>query len=164
MTILNQPSMNYLVVILHGYTCKVGSYNLIRKRVEQAYPGAKIIVPSLGIQVFSNKNPNYIVKNIVERIDKEWETGLFEHIILIGHSCGALLARKAYVYACGENEDAPFELPGFKKPRPWAPKIERIILMAGMNRGWSVNPHLSFFIALAWEFGILIGTMLSVIN
>ena len=62
----------------------------------------------------------------------------FEDITLIGHSAGALIARKAYVYGRGKTEDRdpwPYQSP----IRPWATKVNRIVLAAGMNRGWSVS-------------------------
>jgi len=80
-------------------------------------------------------------------------------VIIIGHSTGALLARKLYVVACGENHKAPFEenYPGQSQPTSWAAHVGRIILFAGMNRGWSLNHHLYTITAMLMRIGIFIG-------
>src|SRR6185312_10771678 len=78
-------------------------------------------------------------------LERTWEArektgGSYERIVLIGHSVGALLARKAYVYGLGATEDQTvFERP--TAARPWAQKVERLILLAPMNRGWDIRPR-----------------------
>jgi hypothetical protein len=77
---------------------------------------------------------------IQERCDlKRSEERPYDRIVLIGHSMGALLIRKSYVFACGQNHE--LWASGLRPaPRSWAEKVDRIILMAGMNRGWSFSP------------------------
>jgi hypothetical protein len=43
-----------------------------------------------------------------------------------------------------------------KSGYPWATKVQRIILLAGMNRGWSISYHLNMWRALAWWLGGII--------
>lgn len=60
----------------------------------------------------------------------------YNRIILIGHSIGALLIRKVYVFARGEVGDHPDP---HLKSKPWAAKIERLVLLSCMNRGWRLE-------------------------
>src|SRR5205807_2775131 len=80
------------------------------------------------------------------------------HIYFVGHSIGALLCRKVYVTAQGETPDAPFEqeLQG-EVSRPWAKRVRRIILLAGMNRGWRISHHLSMSKAIMMSIGVCAG-------
>ncbi|NEU06897.1 alpha/beta hydrolase [Flavihumibacter sp. R14] len=155
---------NCLVVLLHGYASKVSSYDSVKYQISKNYPNAEILIPRLGLHKFSNADPNKVVNSVIKLIDKKYESHRYEEIVLIGHSSGALLARKIYVYACGENDDSPFELFHFKKTRIWASKVSRIVLMAGMNRGWTVNRHLSFVNSVFLKLGIAVGDILSLFN
>jgi alpha-beta hydrolase superfamily lysophospholipase len=110
-------------------------------------------------------------------INDEWlKHGEPENIMFIGHSVGGLLARKVYVAACGSTEDAPFSdwmrtsswmgiwklnkltppcpIWDIKKPQPWAAHVKRIILLAGMNRGWEISYHFSAKTAILWSIGV----------
>ena len=127
-------------------------------RVKEIFPASRVLVPELGMSIFSTKNPVEIIKLILGKINKYWN-GRSE-IILIGHSCGAVLARKVYLCACGMDKENNKEY-GIQSELAWAPFVKRIILLAGMNRGWTVNFHLSFLQASAWELGIAIGKMMS---
>jgi hypothetical protein len=159
---LSEHPLKYLVIILSGFTGKAAAYMHIKNKVRDTYPDANVIIPKLGLHLFSAKNPNKVVAHIIDCIDHEWNNDHYDRIIIIGHSCGALLARKVYLYACGENSDAPFELNGYETPRVWAGNIERVILFAGMNRGWIVNMYLSFTMSLIWRIGTIIAYFLSI--
>lgn len=162
--------MNHIIFILHGYDQKPRKYQAIKKAIEEKYPGAIIRVPYLGLKKFSTIDPDDVVARVLTMIDDEWADataslpsgGSLPGIILIGHSTGAVLTRKLYVAACGENADAPLEdsYKAFKQPRLWAAHVQRIILMAGMNRGWTINPHLYTTTAILIRIGVLIGHLM----
>jgi len=154
----------YLVIVLHGYYGKVSNQQSLKNRVQSQYGDAKIVIPDLKLGLFSKADPNQLSKEIIQLIDEHWATHLFDKLIIIGHSCGGLLARKVYVYACGENSEAPFELKGFENPKPWAKHVERLVLLAGMNRGWSINRHLSLKLAIGYEIGMMIISLLAFLN
>ena len=86
--------------------------------------------------------------------------GSYLSITLVGHSFGAVLARKIAIVAYGEQAGAdndipaPFEveLSALRQPRSWAPLIGRIVLMAGMNRGWSTSSAMDWFTSAKWSF------------
>lgn len=144
-------AIKYIVFVLHGWTLKPQDYDDIVNVIHNKFPegSVKLKIPRLPMSAFSTADPDDIVISILKKIDKEWEksielTGTKPNIIIIGHSTGSVLARKVYVAACGENNDAPFEKNyKDKNPKEWAENVERLILLAGMNRGWSINPHLN---------------------
>ena len=163
-TIKSNSNQKYLVIILHGYRGSPESMSHIEKQVRLVYKNSTVLIPRLPLHLFSNADPLKITKHIVTLIDKECSKAdnCIDHIILIGHSCGALLARKVYVYACGENADARFSYSSdvLSSTYCWASKIERIILLAGMNKGWSLVPHLSFRESILMGIGITLGNLL----
>lgn len=153
-----------LVVLLHAYTHRAANLRSVESAISEVWPSARILRPELPASLLSKTDPNLIVSDLLTKIDqvvKEAQDAErpFEKIILIGHSLGALLARKVYVVACGETSSAPFEdvYRGSSlepvEERAWAKKVERLILFAGMNRGWRVSHHISLKRAPAWMIG-----------
>jgi alpha-beta hydrolase superfamily lysophospholipase len=159
-----------LVVLLHAYTRDPESLRSVRSAVAGEMPDADLLVPALPAARFSMADPVRMARALTEAIDECWssrkrELGRgYRRIILVGHSLGGLLARKIYVYACGENEDAPFEAEAPQETREWAPSVERIVLFAAMNRGWSISHHMSLTQAIAWRVGTIIGNLLMLIQ
>jgi len=64
----------------------------------------------------------------------------YQDIIMIGHSMGAVLMRKAFVFARGQNHELR-RASLIPATLPWASNVSRMILFAGMNRGWSFHPR-----------------------
>jgi hypothetical protein len=123
----------------------------------QALGDVKVIRPPLPIgKPLSYADPNEIARGLVEQIDAEWGAAVearrpFTRIILAGHSYGALLARKVYIIACGEHPRAMFESAiGPRGEAAWAGAVERIVLLAGMNRGWRISHQLGLARAVGW--------------
>lgn len=162
----SKPDDKALVVVLHGYTHNPRSMRHVVRVTTAMVPQAHFLVPSLPLGLFSTAEPIRIARDIQESIEaeissraaKNWPP--FEEILLIGHSCGALLARKVYLLSGPESEEARFEDSvgdALLEEKPWFPLIRRIILLAGMNRGWSLTHHLNIPRALAMRAGILFG-------
>ena len=156
-----------LIVILHGLSGKPERMRWIRGAVRMAttsdkkewLPHPEFLIPTLPISPLSFVHPNEIVEDLLTEIDRRWEAnkGAYDKIILIGHSVGALIARKIYVVACGEQKDAPFEEQFANRMcRPWAHRVDRIILFAGMNRGWQIDLHMGLKRAFLWQSGVFI--------
>ncbi len=151
-----------LVVLLHAYSLGPESLYGLRDRIRslkgfETDAEAEIIVPALPLSLLSLVDPSAIVNRLIEDIDRIIARSgkHFDRILLIGHSFGALLARKLYVVACGETDEAPFEQAiSHRRGKDWAAKIDRVVLLAGMNRGWRVSHHLSLANALLWTLGI----------
>lgn len=147
-----------LVVILHGCMRRASNLSSVENVVRGAWPQADIYRPELPTSLFSMANPNSIVAKLLTDIDEKFNKAQrnnlpYKNIVLVGHSFGALLARKLYLVACGEVSRSPLE-PEFRNnfslsncklisPKTWAVKVSRIVLLAGMNRGWTISHHLS---------------------
>jgi pimeloyl-ACP methyl ester carboxylesterase len=153
-----------LVVLLHAYTHHAINLKSVEEVIHEEWSSAVTLRPELPASLFSMTDPNLIVSDLLTQIDQEVKKAEdaerpFEEIILIGHSLGALLARKVYVVACGETSSAPFEDIYRKsslepvEERSWAKKVKRLILFAGMNRGWRVSHHISLKRAPLWMLG-----------
>jgi len=162
-----------LVFLLHAYTSSPAKLEPLRKEISRLWPDAEIVVPDLPLSTFSVADPNIIAATLARRIDEQFTSGHYTSIVLVGHSVGALLARKIYVIACGERERAPFE-PGVRRALAanhglfegfaWHKSIERLVLLAAMNRGWRVSHHISLTRAPLWAVGTLIGQAIDLLT
>ncbi|MFY0699011.1 MAG: hypothetical protein JXR11_14220 [Balneola sp.] len=159
-----------LVVFLHAYGKSGKSLYPLAEITHKNLPDADIYIPELPTSLFSFTDPNAIVVQLVKEISNLYRnsSGGYKEIVFAGHSLGALLARKVYICACGEYEDAPFEAPlnsaDFKAPQEWAKLVTRIILIAGMNRGWRISHHLSKKNAVIWSLGYMFAALLTSLN
>lgn len=167
----NAEGAGTLVVLLHAYNHRASNLESARDVVRRAWPKADVFQPDLPAIWFSMANPNSIVAKLVADLDERYleaerKGAPYENIVLVGHSLGALLARKLYVVACGEVLAAPLEpeygrISAQPSPPPiptrqWAAKVSRIILLAGMNRGWRVSHHVSIKHAPLWALGTVL--------
>ena len=162
---------NTLVVLLHGYTRTPADLIPIESAVAEKWPKAQYLRPPLELSLFSMADPDAIVADLLADIESTIEARRNKgdpigRVVLVGHSAGALLARKLYVVACGETAKAPFE-PVYHerlgKPvcrAEWAGLIERIVLLAGMNRGWRLSHHISVLRYPMWLLGSAAGNLI----
>jgi pimeloyl-ACP methyl ester carboxylesterase len=168
-----------LVVLLHGYTLDYRSLESVQHTIEGAkeFQGCDFLIPDLPLGEFSMVPSSRITAGLLQALDSAWDIRAkegrpYRRIVMVGHSVGGLYARKIYAAACGENDKAPFdealkgELKGLRvaqlaKVRPWAPAVDRIVLLAGMNRGWTISHHMSLLNAVEMTIGTGIGHVLS---
>ncbi len=168
-----------LAVLLHGYTLDGDSLHNVEKTLHQTdgFHQADILKPDMPLSTFSMATSSRITAELLAAIDKAWERRAemgspYERVVMVGHSIGGLYARKVYVAACGENAEAPFEQPlkdelalldaaSLDKPRPWAGAVDCIVLLAGMNRGWSISHHMSISRAVTMRLGVAAGYILN---
>ena len=73
------------------------------------------------------------------------DPGRYQQIVLIGFSMGAVLARRLFLAATNIHETVPNE-PDLSNAhlRYWSGKVERIVMLGGLNRGWLVSGRLSW--------------------
>lgn len=169
-----------LVVLLHAFDRDNKTLDAIKNEIrrEGEFEGADILQPNLPLGVFSMATTHEVVAQLLGLIDKAWnqralEGRPYDSILFVGHSMGALIARKVYVAAKGASPDAEFEqalLDELKQrgsapldsPRPWADKVSKIILFAGMNRGWSISHHMNWSRAVFMQTGVAAGHLLDI--
>jgi hypothetical protein len=159
-----------LLVLLHAFTNKAQALRPIEeavaRRLEKAGGDVVCYRPELPLSLFSRADPLKIADRQASEITALVEAQAAKgepvtRIVFIGHSVGALLARKIYIIACGEGEEAPFE-PEIEQRGglPWAPLVERLVLLAGVNKGWRVSHHLGLGKAIVWTAGIALGAII----
>ena len=163
-----------LIVLLHGVGNASDRLAAVRQEIRATRRHADIFAPALpfGQHEFCLEKAESIVARLLAAIDSYVMHGpharRYASIVLIGHSLGAVLARRIAVVAFGEQTSpdgdtpAPFEpeFSAYRTPRIWAPSIRRIVLMAGMNRGWSVASAMDWWTSVKWMVVELVGETL----
>ena len=114
-----------LVVVLHGYTRTARDMQPLADLVRETHPDADILCPDYPARWTANTDPGVVARELEILIDEVHEPH-HARVILLGHSAGGLLLRKALVL-------------GRVASRAWAERVERIVLLAGINRGWSLE-------------------------
>ena len=145
-----------LVVLVHGWDNNRDTLVDIKKEIVSRFPDADLLRSTYKNVIPYNEDPFELAGEIEALIDDTYQNHRtssgkdYEKIILIGYSFGALLLRKAYVYGMGSTED--FRIYGGKKTpaHDWVSKVERIILIAGVNRGWSLEEKPDNMSATRW--------------
>jgi pimeloyl-ACP methyl ester carboxylesterase len=165
-----------LVVVLHAYTTGPFALRFVERTVRAAYADEEVDVwvPKLPVGMFSFADPSRIADEVARGIAEAWdrrtgEGNPYRHVTIVGHSIGALIGRKAYVLACGENPETPFSWETASAPdagrlrpaAPWAAHVDRIVLLAAMNRGWTLTHHLSIRNWFVFTVGALFGNVLN---
>lgn len=112
-TFLDCKQKRTLVVLLHAYALHSNDLVAVEKAVksfcgENVEDNLIVLRLELPASTFSMSDPNEIVIDIIGQIDQKVAEAAeserpIEDIFLIGHSLGALLARKLYVVACGSK-------------------------------------------------------------
>jgi pimeloyl-ACP methyl ester carboxylesterase len=136
----NPPEATELIVLAHGLKQGAEGLGGIRRAVREVKPQAHIVSFDYNRHLFSNASPFLIAERMDDKLDALQNARSYQRIVLVGYSMGALLVRKALVYGCGSVEDLPSNgeaCRARREPRGWVKQVERLVLLAGMNRGWS---------------------------
>lgn len=158
-----------LVFIVHGLRGSPAKVAGLRRLAEACYPNGTVCAPLLGhATLFSRQRAPSLVKDIIERIDRIYADGDYEEVIIIGHSMGAVLARRVIVEARGlpqywdSAKTSPTVEPDLLDlgQRAWAKKVSLFVMMASISRGWSVEHAKSPTQSFQWAIGGLIGHLL----
>ncbi len=132
-----------LVVILHGYMGSPRSMQRVTDVAREVHPDADVLLPHYAAGPLSNKSPFDVADEIERHIDGLYaarelgEGSRYHSIVLVGFSMGALLLRKAYVW--GHGQDFSADRPEPLRKRAWVDNVSRLVLLAGMNRGWTIS-------------------------
>ena len=113
----------------------------IIQAIRERRPDADILFFGYPASIFSNADPFVLADQLEEAIAQRYRDRNYSRIILSGHSIGGLLIRKAFVYGRGSVEDLPLagQAVTTREPHEWTKRVDRIVLLAGMNRGWSAE-------------------------
>lgn len=153
-----------LAVVLHGPHGSPKEIQGVLTAIEERSADIDILAPILPYGGFfgllRSTAVEQIVRDVIQQIDKtladrerRGDGGAYERIILVGYSSSAVIARKIAIVAHGETAEAPFvkDLAGLE--RTWAGGVERIVLLAGMSRGWAPEVARDWFQSAFWTLG-----------
>ncbi|MBM3530770.1 MAG: alpha/beta hydrolase [Alphaproteobacteria bacterium] len=143
-----------LAVLLHAFDQAPTSLQRVAEAVREEFPRSDIYAPRLPFQPWSCADPEAVAEGIVRYLSALPRIGEYGRIVFVGHSFGAVMARKVWALAHGATPAAAVDS---ARAQPWAAKIERIVLLAAMNRGWTVSSALKPLDRLAFAFASGIG-------
>ena len=122
-----------LVVVVPGLRCDLEPWKDLRRALEE-----RDLLPERpdwlfldhGVRRHTRKPLIVAAREIAGRIADQWRlAGGYDAITLVGHSAGALLLRRAWLNEIDET------LRINPPPAPWAEKVDRFVLFAGISRG-----------------------------
>lgn len=127
-----------LVVLVHGLPGR-SQFESAIALAREALPDSDLLVFDYDSRILSNASP-YAIANKMERQIHEAHTAYkYSEIVLVGHSMGGMLLRKAFVWGSGLEEDR--EGFGLHGARDWVSQVSRFVSLASINRGWSIDPR-----------------------
>jgi alpha-beta hydrolase superfamily lysophospholipase len=97
---------------------------------------------------FSNAEPLAVARGLADTIERHAGGADYERLVLIGQSMGALLVKRAFL-------DAE------RRQQAWPAKVRRVVLLAGMNRGWDISGQKPSDMRFGTWFQIWFGTWLA---
>lgn len=121
--IASAGSDQVLYVWIHGYRPKDAHVQEVARTLRQLGDVLMLDFPST---LYSDADPEEICKQISSAIAAQTKAKPYARVVLVAHSVGALLARRSLLVGLDSGE-------------PWATAVQRVVLLAGANRGWSVG-------------------------
>lgn len=125
-----------LIVIVHGLSGRQAIQPTV-DLARAAFAQADLLTIAYDARLLSNADPYEIANRLEAEIHERDSAAEYGSIILLGHSMGGMIVRKALLWGNALEEDrvAP------KGRRAWAGRVERVVSLAGINRGWSIEPR-----------------------
>lgn len=139
-----------LVVLLHALGAPPGSFAAVIEEAHKDFPDADLFAPEYVANTFSNTNPFELASKLDRRLqeiylDSKNRGAPYRSIVLVGHSAGALILRRAYLYGMGYRSANSYREVRQLEPRgagtasTWVTVVDRMVLLAAMNRGWDLQ-------------------------
>ena len=129
-----------LIVLVPAFTMTSKNLSSLTSSLQNVRKDANLLLFDYPTHLTSNANPYQIADRINTLIEQEFKEKKYEKITMIGHSMGAVLARKAFVYGSGDVTDLYGTLALAKNKSEWVDHVDRFVLLAGTNRGWTLDP------------------------
>ena len=125
-------------------------------------PGADILTPLVPIEFWSLQDADLLIQELIDLIDGVWQERVtrgraYRRVILIGFSFGSVLVRQLFCRAAGARMDGRVDE---THARPWIDAVERVVQIAGLNRGWTVDSPVTRIASLSNRIGTAIGHLL----
>ena len=176
--LIRQPDARRLTLVLHAFTGQPQDLRAVVCSLRAETPGtgqqtpSDVLAPRLPFGTFSRARPADVLAQLMVQMDAAWKQGNsagrpYEEVVIVGHSLGSLFARKLYALGRGGAALGPaLAEPGLadalrgvdaaplQAARPWALATQRIVLLAGINRGWTVSHHMHLGRSLVYGAGV----------
>lgn len=106
--------------------------------IQESLPGATLLNPDLDkdLGTFSAADPRDLVLRLIAEVDGDYDPEKHHRIVIVAFSAGTLLARSLFSVAWGAQDDGSFDP---QRARPWAHRVTRLVMLAGVTRGWSIS-------------------------
>ena len=128
---------NTLVIIVHGLRSSPARFEAFSEDCIKA--ANDVYIPKMPYgNVISSTPTSKIISNLNTKITQHVSNKNYDKIILIGHSFGAQIIRSLYCAAWVAKPSSPNEYT-IQKNSQWVEKVERIVYIAGMHRGWDTE-------------------------
>jgi pimeloyl-ACP methyl ester carboxylesterase len=125
---------NRLYVMVPGMLGSDGQRKHWRKIAAELRKRGDVAMIAYPASARSNADASQIAQRISELVQHTSEQKKYQHIVLVGNSMGALLARKSFLFSEGAAHEQKW-----RSPDPWSRQVRRLVLLAGMNRGWDLS-------------------------
>lgn len=105
--------------------------------LQAALPNAEVWAPELDLAMFNMDDAEAIAQQLFDQIHAKVSSmpGV-DAIVLLGYSAGSLLVRRVFCMAHGAGLDGVVRE---EKAVAWARCIHRIVILAGITRGWEYS-------------------------
>lgn len=136
-----------LVVLIHGWWNSLPAFSIddVESTIRDELPDADILRPVYRSHIAANTNPVDVAEALAEAIEDACKEHArrnnipYDEIVLVGYSLGSLIVRKAFILG-RLGRVAEDSGRGVSRRYSWPDKVSRIILLAGVNNGWSLRP------------------------
>lgn len=127
-------SLKRLIICVPGLNGSTAAWNPLLEKLlaEDAFQTAKVLRFDHECRWYSTAFATTQSMNLLAMIDSEWELHRsqgqpYDQIYILAHSIGAVFVRRAFLTALQHRKG--------REPSPWAKRVTRIVLFAGVNRG-----------------------------
>jgi alpha-beta hydrolase superfamily lysophospholipase len=115
----------------------------------------------MPIEFWSLERPDEIVGDLADAIDLHWRARErsgrpYRHVVMVGFSFGSVLLRQLYCRCAGATQTAVVD----GDVRPWVARVDRMVLLAGLNRGWTTDSPVTRIESVLNAIGTGVGHLL----
>ena len=137
--------MRTLVIGIRGW-CNTGDLLLFgreggeltaafRDSISNSLTDTEVWCPDVDMGMHTTLSPEELSMELFQQIDEKASSSAVDSIVLLGYSAGSVLARRVFCRAHGANEHGQF----VHAKVAWADKIDRMVNLAGITRGWEFS-------------------------
>ncbi|MDJ0890202.1 MAG: hypothetical protein QNK18_03240 [Gammaproteobacteria bacterium] len=119
---------------------------------------SEVWAPELDLSMFSMRSAESLSRELFGKIDeKAAQMPQLESIIILAYSAGSLLARRVFCMAHGADPSGKLS----NSATSWAHKIDRMVILAGITRGWEYSTaspaHVRFLAPVLYRITLAVG-------